>query len=194
MINVICGMKVTEPLRQRVCEGLTGDVLEIGFGSGHNVPHYPDAVASVAAVEPSDVGWKLAQGRLAGATIPVNRSGLDGQSLPLPDDSCDSALVTYSLCTIPDAHAALLEVRRVLKPGGTLHFLEHGLAPDESVRRWQHRLEPLEKAVFGGCHLTREPLKMLKSADFAIREVDSFYEDGAPKTHGATSLGIAAAP
>jgi ubiquinone/menaquinone biosynthesis C-methylase UbiE len=194
MINVICGMKVTEPLRQRVCEGLTGDVLEIGFGSGHNVPHYPDAVASVAAVEPSDVGWKLAQGRLAGATIPVNRSGLDGQSLPLPDDSCDSALVTYSLCTIPDAHTALLEVRRVLKPGGTLHFLEHGLAPDESVRRWQHRLEPLEKAIFGGCHLTREPLEMLKSADFAIREVDSFYEDGAPKTHGATSLGIAAAP
>ena len=194
MINVICGMKTTEPLRQRVCEGLSGDVLEIGFGSGHNVPHYPGAVTSVAAIEPAGVGWKLAADRVAASSIPVTRSGLDGQSLPLPDDSCDSALVTYSLCTIPDAHAALLEVRRVLKPGGTLHFLEHGLAPDEGVRRWQHRLEPLEKAIFGGCHLTREPVEMLKSADFAIREVDNFYEDSAPKTHGATSLGVASAP
>ena len=103
----------------------------MGFGSGLNVPFYPDAVSSVMAIEPADVGWKLASKRLASSNVPVERSGLDGQSLPLADDSCDTALTTWTLCTIPDVEAALLELRRVLKPGGTLHFVEHGLAPDE---------------------------------------------------------------
>jgi ubiquinone/menaquinone biosynthesis C-methylase UbiE len=194
IINVACGMKVVEPLRQRVCEGLHGDVVEIGFGSGLNVPFYPASVSSVAAVEPADVGWKLARRRLAATNVAVHRSGLDGQSLPLADDSCDAALTTWSLCTIPDAATALLEVRRVLKPGGALHFLEHGLAPDEGVRRWQHRLEPMQKRVFGGCHLTRPVVDMLKDAGFTIAELDVFYEKGAPKPFGADSLGIAVAP
>jgi ubiquinone/menaquinone biosynthesis C-methylase UbiE len=129
-MNVGCGMKSVEPLRRRVCAGLAGDVLEIGFGSGHNVPFYPAAVAQVDAVEPSDVGWRLAGKRLAATRGPVRRSGLDGQSLPFADASHDAALSTWTLCTIPDVAAALRDVRRVLKPGGTLHFLEHGLAPD----------------------------------------------------------------
>ena len=133
IVNAACGMKVTQPLRQRVCEGLGGDVVEIGFGSGHNVPYYPAAVSSVAAIEPADLGWKLARDRLAATSVLVERKGLDGQKLPLADDSVDAALTTWSLCTIPDPLAALLELRRVLKPGGTIHFLEHGLAPDENV-------------------------------------------------------------
>ena len=194
LVNVACGMKANLPLRDRVCAGLHGDVVEIGFGSGLNVPHYPEAVTQVWAVEPADLGWKLAQGRLRASSTPVERIGLDGQSLPLPDDSCDTALSTWTLCTIPDVAAALREVRRVLKPGGTLHFVEHGLAPDEEVRRTQHRLEPIQKRIAGGCHLTRPIAALLTDAGFDIRELDVFYEEGAPRFLAAESLGIAVSP
>ena len=194
MINAACGMRSSNPLRSRVCEGLHGQVVEIGFGSGHNVPFYPAAVTGVAAIEPADLGWKLAAKRLAASTVTVERSGLDGQALPLPDDSCDTALSTWTLCTIPGAAVALAEVRRVLKPGGTLHFVEHGLAPDEKVQRWQHRLEPMQKRLFGGCHLTRAIADLLVDAGFEITEVEVFYEKGPPKFLAADSLGVAVAP
>jgi ubiquinone/menaquinone biosynthesis C-methylase UbiE len=191
IINVACGVKQANPLRARVCEGLHGQVVEIGFGSGLNVPFYPEAASSVAAVEPADLGWKLAQRRIASSPIKIDRSGLDGQSLPFADDSFDTAISTWTLCTIPDVSQALREVRRVLKPGGTLHFVEHGLAPDEKVQRWQHRLEPLQKRLFGGCHLTRQIVDLITGAGFTITDVDVFYEKGAPKAVAADSLGIA---
>lgn len=195
LIDRMCGMEVMRPVRDRVCAGLHGRVLEVGFGSGLNLPHYPSAVTSVAAVEPADLAWELAAGRLAESSVPVERVGLDGQSLPLPDSSCDTALSTFTLCTIPDVDAALREVRRVLKPGGTLHFLEHGLAPDEGVRRWQHRLEPLQKRIAGGCHLTREAPDLIRAAGFEITELDQFYGPSAPpKSLAADSLGVAVSP
>ena len=194
LVDAACGMRVNDPLRRRVCDGLTGEVVEIGFGSGLNVPFYPPAVARVAAVEPADAGWRLAGRRLAATHVPVARAGLDGQSLPFGDDSFDAALSTWTLCTIPDVAAALREVRRVLKPGAALHFVEHGLASDERVRRWQHRLEPVQKRLFGGCHLTRPIVDLLRTAGFTITALDVFYEDGAPKFVGAESLGTALSP
>jgi SAM-dependent methyltransferase len=194
VINVACGSSIARPLRERACAGLTGEVLEIGFGSGLNVPFYPRAVSSVSAVEPAGVGWRLAAKRVADSPVPVRQAGLDGQVLRVADDSFDSALSTWTLCTIPDADAALRELLRVLRPGGTFHFLEHGLAPDENVRRWQRRLEPVQRRVAGGCHLTRKAVDLVTAAGFTVVEVDRFYEPGAPKVLGATTLGIAAAP
>ena len=194
IVQAACGTKVVQPLRRRVCAGLAGDVVELGFGPGHNVAFYPPAVTSVAAIEPSDLAWKLAGKRVEQASVPVKRSGLDGQSLPFAVDTFDAALSTWTLCTIPDVAAALGELRRVLKRGGSLHFIEHGRAPDESVQRWQRRLEPLQKRAFGGCHLTRPIVDLLTTAGFEITELDVFYEKGAPKFGGADSLGIAASP
>lgn len=190
IIDISCGSKQTAALRQRVCAGLSGEVVEIGFGSGSNIPFYPAEITRVAAVEPADLGWKLAAKRLRETSVTIERSGLDGQRLPLADNSVDAALSTWTLCTIPDAHAALLEVRRVLRPGGTFHFVEHGRAPDEKVRRWQHRLEPINKVVFGGCHVSRPIVDLITGAGFTITEIDSFYDVG-PKYSSAMYLGTA---
>ncbi|MHC3004984.1 class I SAM-dependent methyltransferase [Gordonia sp. GN26] len=191
LVEMTCGMSALTPLRQRACAPLSGRVLEVGFGSGLNVGVYPGTITEVAAVEPSDVGWSMAADRVAGSTVPIERSGLDGQRLPFDDESFDAALSTFTLCTIPDLGAALAEIRRVLRPGGTLAFLEHGLAPDEKTRTWQRRLEPIQKRVAGGCHLTRDVRAELTAAGFALGTVDSFYQPGVPKPHGALSLGTA---
>lgn len=193
IINVSCGMKQSHPLRQRVCEGLHGEVLEIGFGSGHNVPFYPSSVESVAAIEPSELGWKLATDRLSASPVVVSLAGTDAQTLLFPDDSFDSALSTWTLCTIPEPLRALSEIHRVLRPGGSLHFLEHGLAPDDKVQRRQRRLEPVNRRLAGGCHLTRPIVELIESAGFKVGEVDVFYEKGAPKALAADSLGVALA-
>ena len=191
ILDLACGAKVSRPERERVCAGLKGDVVEIGFGSGHNVQHYPAAVTSVAAIEPSDTAWKIAGKRLAASSVPVRRAGLDGQALPFPDDSFDCALSTWTMCSIPDLEAALAELRRVLRPGGRLHFIEHGLAPDEGVVRWQQRLEPAQKRVFGGCHLTRPIDEYVAKSGFSIQDRDRYYEDGGPKIFTSLYLGWA---
>jgi SAM-dependent methyltransferase len=191
IIDAACSMKAAAPQRRRVCDGLAGEVVEIGFGSGLNVPFYPPAVTRVSAVEPADVGWKLAQQRVRASGVPVERAGLDGQSLPFDDDRFDAALSTWTMCSIPDLAAALRELRRVLKPGGALHFVEHGLAPDEPVQRWQHRLDPLQQRLFGGCHLNRPIVDLVTAAGFTIEAVDVYYEKGTPKALGANSLGVA---
>ncbi|MEU4343697.1 class I SAM-dependent methyltransferase [Nocardia sp. NPDC023852] len=194
IVDVACGMRFNDPLRERVCAGLHGRVVEIGFGSGLNAPFYPATVASVSAVEPADLAWKLAGNRVAAATVPIERAGLDGQALPFEDNSFDSALSTWTMCTIPDVATALAEVRRVLVPGGTLHFVEHGLAPDHAVQVWQHRLNPVQKRLCGGCHLDRDIRGLLAIAGFEIRDVESFYGEDAPRIFVAQTLGVAVSP
>lgn len=194
IVNVACGLKANRPMRERVCAGLAGRVLEIGFGSGLNVPYYPSSVTEVAAIEPSDVAWKLAAKRVAASSVPVERAGLDGRSLPFPDDSFDAAVSTWTMCTVPEIDVALAELRRVLVPGGELHFVEHGLAPDAAVQRWQHRLTPVQRRLFGGCNLNRPIVELVSGAGFRIEELDVFYEPGAPRFLGAQSLGVAVTP
>jgi len=161
-----------------VTEGLTGRVVEIGFGSGLNVDLYPQEVEEILAVEPAAVARRLSQRRVARSAVPVNHVGLDGQVIPLDDGSCDSALSTFTLCTIPDVGEALAELHRVMRPGARLHFLEHGLAPDPKVASWQRRLEPMQRRLAGGCHLTREPVTLIGEAGFTMEHVEQRYAKG----------------
>jgi SAM-dependent methyltransferase len=164
--------------RAAVCAGLHGRVLELGFGSGLNLRHLPAAVTALDAVEPADVAWELSARRRARSRVPVHRGGLDGQRLAADDESYDAVLVTFALCSIPDAAAALAEVRRVLRPGGTLHFLEHGLAPDPGVAAWQRRLDPAQQRLFAGCHLSRDVPALVADAGLEVTDLDQRYLPG----------------
>jgi ubiquinone/menaquinone biosynthesis C-methylase UbiE len=191
ILNKAMDAKIQRAARARVCEGLHGEVVEIGFGSGLNLAYYPAEVTRVVAVEPSSVSMQLARPRLATSTASVELGGLDGQHLDLPSEQFDAVLSTWTLCTIPDLTAALAEVRRVLKPGGEFHFVEHGHAPDASVVRWQERLEPLNMRVVGGCHLTRTIADDITRSGFDIEQLDTYYTKGVPKPWGYTYEGRA---
>ncbi|HSJ20783.1 MAG TPA: class I SAM-dependent methyltransferase [Nocardioidaceae bacterium] len=178
--DLLLGAREIHKLRERVCQGLAGDVLEIGFGSGLNVEHLPPAVDRLFAVEPSDVAWHIAEHKHMGAgRPPVVRAGLDGQELDLADASMDSALSTFTLCTIPHLEVALKEVHRVLRPGGELHFLEHGLAPDPGVAKWQRRLTPVQRRMAAGCHLDRPIADAVEASGLVLEDLETFYLGGA---------------
>lgn len=178
LTELACGAAGMDRYRRRAVEGLAGVVVEVGAGSGLNLGLLPDEVSQVLVVEPSAVARRRSEGRRRAARALVVDVGLDGQSLQLPDDSCDGALSTFTLCTIPDPEAALAELRRVLRPGGRLHVLEHGVAPDESVRRWQQRLEPAQRRLAGGCHLCRDVPALLRHAGFDIELLEQRYVKG----------------
>ena len=174
----VLGTPTVSARRAMVCQGLHGRVLEIGFGTGLNLPHYPAEVTEILVVEPSKSAMRLAEQRIAAVGLTVTHVGVDGAQLDLPDGSVDCALSTYTLCTIPLVDAALLEIHRVLKPDGALHFLEHGLAPTNSIRRWQHRLHPVHSRITGGCNLDRPIDELISRAGLMIRELETGYGDG----------------
>ena len=187
----VMARKPTRAVRARVCEGLRGEVVEVGFGTGLNAPCYPFEVTRVVAIEPSRVCMRIAEPRIAETSVPVDYGGLTGERLDLPSEAFDAVLSTWTLCTIPNLGAALAEMRRVLKPGGSFHFVEHGHAPDERVARWQERLEPLNKRLAGGCHLTRHISEDIERAGFEIDKLDTYYLHGEPKPMGYTYEGRA---
>lgn len=192
LLDAAMGTKTLSEIRARVCAGLAGDVLEIGHGSGRNQEHLPPEVTGVWAVEPSKVGLRLSHKRRPASSPPVVVAGDDAQSLPFPDDRFDAALSTWTLCGIPDAGAALREVARVLKPGAALHFVEHGLSPDEGVARWQRRGNGLNRRI-AGCLLDRDVVALLAGAGLTVTELDNYYEKGAPKPAGYIYEGRATA-
>jgi len=191
VMNLVMDGKQTRRLRDEVCAPLAGEVLEVGFGSGLNLPHLPDGVIRLRAVDPMERGRDLAAKRLTATTVPVEFIGLDGQELPLEDDSIDAVLATWTLCSIPDAVVAVREVRRVLKPGGKLHFIEHGRAPDEKVRKWQNRMNGIQNRVACGCNLNRDIPGLIEDGGLTIESLETFYARGAPKLLGFTYQGVA---
>ena len=193
LVDWTCGAKGFDRWRAQTASGLSGRVVEIGFGSGLNLAHYPPEVDVVLAVEPAALARRLADRRIRDAAVNVQHVGLDGQQIPLDDASCDGALCTFTLCTVPDPEKALAEVRRVLRPGGTVHFLEHGLSPDAGVAKWQHRFEPVQRRVADGCHLTRDSSSLVEAAGFTMQRNEQQYVRG-PKPWSWITLGVAAKP
>lgn len=193
LVDRCCALPGLESWRSQVVEGLRGRVVEIGFGSGLNVKHYPSAVDVVLAVEPSAVAWKLASKRLAATSVVVRHVGTDSHSLPVDDATCDAALGSFMLCTVVDPAAVVDEVYRVLRPGGAFHFLEHGLSPDPRVATWQRRLDPFQRRLADGCHLTRDAVAIVTRAGFRLERCDQGYAMG-PKPWSYFSAGVGVKP
>ena len=180
-------------IRARVAADLAGEVLEVGFGSGLNVPHYPRAVRRVRAVDPATVGRLLAAKRVAASEVAVEYVGLDGEELTLESSSVDHVLITWTMCTIPGVERALREMCRVLRPGGGLHFVEHGRSPDPAVARWQDRLTPLQRRLAGGCHLNRPIADLVSASGLELATMTNYYAKG-PRAFGYMFEGIATKP
>lgn len=193
LVELTCGGADMAKFRRRTVEGLQGRIVEVGFGSGLNAEVYPDEVTEVLAVEPSELARERSARHAGSTSARIEFVGLDGAVLPIEDAACDGALATFTLCTIPDVDAALAELHRVVRPGGRFHFMEHGRAPDESVRTWQRRIEPIQKRIAGGCHLTRDPEALVRDAGFDIVELEHRYVRG-PKPWSYFTIGKAVRP
>lgn len=190
MVALAMGGKGFREQRLAALSGVRGRVLELGFGAGHNLAFYPEGVTEVLALEPALVNRKLAAARIAASSLPVQWIGLRGEEIPLDAHSVDCVTSTWTMCTIPDLAAALREARRVLAPGGKLHFIEHGLSPDPGVARWQKRLNPIQKFWAGGCHLDRKIDEAILAAGFEIEELKNFHMPG-PKVATYLYQGVA---
>lgn len=179
LVDLACRTSTVARQRPKIIPKATGTVLELGFGSGLNIPFYDGTlVRRVLALEPSKEMWARAEGIVRSAPFEVEHLEASAEEVPLADGSADTVVATYTLCTVPDLVVALREIRRVLKPGGALVFCEHGAAPDEEVRRWQDRLNPIWSRLSGGCNLNRPIPSLLEEGGFRIQEMDTMYLPG----------------
>jgi len=182
IVNCACGTSSIMDQRKLIVPQASGTVLEIGIGTGLNLPFYdPIRVERVIGLDPSHTSWKLAADRAAQCEFPIEFVGLPDERIPLDDQTVDTVLVTYSLCTIPDPAAALRGVARLMKPSAQLLFCEHGLAPDSNVVKWQNRLNPLWNRLAGGCFLSRDIPELIVAGGFKIESLESGYLKSLPK-------------
>lgn len=192
VINAACGTKPIMKQREKVVPHAEGRILEIGMGSGINIPLYDsNKVEKVWGLEPSEGMRVKAKPAVDAAPFDLEWLGLPGEEIPLDNDSVDTVVLTYTLCTIPDAHRAVEQMRRVLKPGGKLLFSEHGKAPDEKVHHWQNRLNTVWGKMAGGCHINRDIPELLRQGGFDIKQLDEMYVPSTPKIAGYTYWGYA---
>ena len=191
LIDLACGSGDIARQRTKIVPRAHGRVLEVGMGPGLNLPFYDrSSVELVWGLEPSEGMRRKAAAALEATDLDVRWLDLPGEEIPLEDRSVDTVVLTYTLCTIPDWERALGQMRRVLKPGGHLLFSEHGEAPDEAVRRWQHRIDPVWTRLAGGCHIIRPIPQLIESAGFEFVDLESAYLPG-PKVSGYHSWGAA---
>jgi ubiquinone/menaquinone biosynthesis C-methylase UbiE len=192
-LDIACGIGPITKQREKIVPLAEGVVLEIGIGSGQNLPHYnPGKVTKIIGVDPDDHIWKRSEKRRTACPIDIERIGLSGEDIPLDTNIADSVVITYSLCTIPDPVKALREMTRILKPGGQILFSEHGKAPDAKVHRWQNRIDPLWKKIAGGCHSGRDIPALFHQADLKLLDLQEMYIPG-PKVLGYNYWGAATA-
>jgi ubiquinone/menaquinone biosynthesis C-methylase UbiE len=193
LIDTACGQPPMAELRSRYVPQAEGDVLEIGIGSGLNLPHYSDRARTVTGLDPHAELTDLARARADDANPEVDVLQISSEEIPADDGRFDTIVCTWTLCSIPNVYQALREMHRVVKPGGRFYFVEHGLSPDPSVQRWQRRIEPLWKIVGGGCHLTRKADDLIRDAGFLLPEQESGYLPG-PKWAAFMTHGVAVKP
>jgi ubiquinone/menaquinone biosynthesis C-methylase UbiE len=191
LLDFAMSSKVFRQPRRRTLAGASGRILEIGFGTGMNLQHYPSSVRRIEAIDPDVDLDRFSAPRIAASSIDVDFHHLDAEHLPFAADSFDTVVCTLTLCSIPDAEHALREVRRVLKPGGRFLFLEHGLAPDPGVARWQHRLTPLQRRIGGGCHLDRPTAQLVSGSGMTLQGMRNYYLKRLPRFVGYVTEGAA---
>jgi ubiquinone/menaquinone biosynthesis C-methylase UbiE len=191
----LCEWMMSDPrmaaLRHDLLADVGGDLLEIGFGTGLNLPHYPPHVEKLTTVDPNPGMNRLARRRVAESGIAVDQRTLGGEALPFGNNSFDCVVSTWTLCSIPDAGRALAELYRVLRPGGRFVFLEHGLAAEPRVQKWQRRLNPLQRLIGDGCRLDLDVEAVVRGRPFDDLEVERFVMERVPRTHGTMYRGVA---
>lgn len=191
VINVVMNTGNMKKARVATLTDVSGEVFEIGFGTGMNLPFYPERVKAITTADVNPGMNAAARKRIAESSIEVDNHVLDGEHLPMEDERFDSVVCTWTLCSIPNAGKALGEMKRILKPGGRLYFVEHGLADNPKIQKWQHRMNPIQKTLADGCHLNRDARQLIESAEFDIVHLENYYMKKTPKFMGYTYQGVA---